>query len=205
MAASYPFLALTEDFALLETWLHDHGAVRYGGQAEDGALVMHFPQFGPVSLWPEKPDYDRYKPGSAEWKAAVLSRIDRVEDPLARPRVNQLESPVAGVVPPLFDPRGFWRSGSIWFPPALHKRLPGLAAVSAQLERWFRKHPTVFDDRRKEPMNEFPFALCGFFHTRLYALPAAYRYLTSGGAFVHRIASAKTVNEFLQSRSEPVA
>jgi hypothetical protein len=157
-------------------------------------------------LWPEKPNLDPYKPGGAEWKAAVISRIERVEDPLARPRVNQRESPVAGVVPPLFDPRGFWRSSDIWFPtPALHKRFPGLAAVSAQLERWFRKHPTVFDDRRREPMNEFPFALCGFFYTRLYAMPAAYRHLTSGGSFVQRIASAKSVKEPLQSRSEPIA
>jgi hypothetical protein len=204
MAASYDFLALPEDFALLETWLHDHGAVRYGGQAADGAIVMHFPQFGPISLWPEKPNLDPYKPGGAEWKAAVISGIVRAQD--HTPRVNQLESPVAGVVPPVFDPRGFWRSSDIWFrTPALHKRFPGLAAVSAQLARWFRKHPTVFDDRRKEPMNDFPFALHGFFYTRLYALPAAYRHLTSGGAFVQRITSAKSVNEFLQSRSEPVA
>jgi hypothetical protein len=170
---------------------------------------MHFPQFGPISLWPEKPDLDRYKPGGPEWKAAVISRIERAED--LTPRVNQLESPVAGVVPPLFDPRGFWRSSGVWFPtPALHKRFPGLAAINNQLERWFRAHPTIFDNRRKgKPIDEFPLTLGGFhFFTRLYALPAAYRHLVSGGAFVHRIASAKMVEEFLLSRSlrsEPVA
>jgi hypothetical protein len=207
MAASYDFVALPEDFTLLETWQHDHGAVRYGGQAADGAIVMHFPQFGPVSLWPEKPNLDRYKPGGPEWKAAVISGIERAED--HTPRVNQLESPIAGVVPPVFDPRGFWRSSDVWFPtPALNKRFPGLAAVNNQLERWFRAHPTIFDNRRKgEPIDEFPFALGGFhgFITRVYALPAAYRHLTSGGTFVHRIASAKSVSEFLRSRSEPVA
>jgi hypothetical protein len=208
MAASYDFVALPEDFALLETWLYDHGAVRYGVQPADGAIVMHFPEFGPISFWPEKPNLDRYK--GSEWKAAALSAIERAEDPLT-PRVNELESPVAGLRQPVSDPRGFWRSSSLWFPtPALHKRFPGLAAINNQLERWFRAHPTIFDNRRREPIDEFPRTLGGFdgFITRVYALPAAYRLLTSGGSFVHRLASAKTVDEFLKSkslRSEPIS
>ena len=209
MAASYDFVALPEDFALLETWLYDRGAVRHGSHPTEGTIVMHFPEFGPISLWPEKPDLDRYKPGGPEWKAAVISRIERVED--FTPRVNQMESPVAGLLPPVSDPRGFWRSANVWFPtPALRKRFPGLAAINNQLERWFRGHPTIFDTRRREPIDEFPLTLGGFdgFITRVYALPAAYRLLTSGGNFVHHLASAKRVDEFLQSRSlrsEPVA
>jgi len=209
MAASYDFVALPEDFALLVTWLYEHGAVRHGSNPADGKIVMHFPEFGPISLWPEKPDLDRYEPGGPEWKAAVISRIERAED--LTPRVNQLESPVAGLLPPVSDPRGFWRSADIWFPtPALGKRFPGLAAINAQLERWFRAHATIFDNRRKgEPIDEFPLTLGGFhgFITRVYALPGAYRFLTSGGSFVHHLASAKTVDEFLRSRSlrsEPV-
>lgn len=100
------------------------GNILPAGPEASFELEVHFPEFGPISFWPEKPEIDRYK--DTEWKAAAIAAIERAENP-ATPRVKELESPVAG--------------------------------------------------------------------------------LTSGGSFVHRLASAKTVDEFLRSRSlrgEPV-
>src|SRR5258708_6032232 len=83
-------------------------------------------RFAWISWGRKKPKLDRYRAGGRGWKAAVFSGIERGED--LKPRGNQLESPLVGVVPPMFDQRGFWRSSDIWFPtPALHKRFPGLA------------------------------------------------------------------------------
>jgi hypothetical protein len=210
VGTSHEFLALDDDWASVVAWLTDHGAVAAGRHPQQGTLIFHFPQLGPLSVWPEHSLAKNYPESSIEWKAAILATAARERDPEV-PHINQLTSPVAGAVPPVHDEGGFWRSAKVWFPtPRLRETFPDLARINGQLERWVRKNPLVFDNTACEHHNPYGEQLGGFagIIRKVHALPTAAARLSSGGTFVAYGTSDKVLSEFLRHRElagNPVA
>jgi hypothetical protein len=205
MSHAHLFLATPTDYQVLADWLREHGAVATNGNylqpdySSSQGLTIHFPQFGPISLWPDMIDGTEYPGGSPRWKLAMLARIRQQAEP-ARKLIDVDNSPVALLKIPHKRNGQLWTTGELEFPTSkLRERFPGLEKYNSQFQRWLRSFPLVFDNTVKPPRNEFLPRLGGMgsFLTRLYSLPEAAQSLAAGQCFVHHLISDLSFERYL--------
>jgi hypothetical protein len=198
MSTSHEFLALPEDFAVVDEFLRTRGADLLARDPERSSLIYHFSALGPVTFW--KAGAVTEASTQSQWKAAMMAELRQRESPEI-PQINQFESPVAGATPPTERVPGVWNSSSVWFAtPRLRETFPALAKINSDFQRWLRRHPLVFDNTGRETFNADPFHLAGFtgLVIKVFALPLAAERLSAGGYFVHQITSATTFSDFLR-------
>ncbi|GAB5404411.1 MAG: hypothetical protein Aurels2KO_26420 [Aureliella sp.] len=197
MATSHTWFATDKDFPLIADWLTNAGAQLVDATLEletistDGSeFVLYFPSIGSPEFWPDEIDLADYEENTAGWKQAVLTKIS-AEDRPQRRMIDPQKSPAAGLKTPYIRDGQYWVSGSLWFPTSnLKKVFPELAKICGRFERWIRKFPTVFDNRKGDNQSTFDRQIC---HCNIVqcinALPDAYSLLNDGACVVDYMTS----------------
>ncbi|MEQ1761910.1 MAG: hypothetical protein ABL984_02060 [Pyrinomonadaceae bacterium] len=156
-------MATDEDLPLIFDWLKDAGAepVAKGLDVSDfGAtgheIVLYFPAIGNLNFWDNPIVVNDFPENSASWLNAFLTKIKQDEAPSKR-MVDPNKTPTAGLrLPELRDDR-YWVFGELWFPTInLRKKFPELGKICGRFERWIRKFPNVFDNRKYPVTHLFP-------------------------------------------------
>lgn len=154
MATAHTFFATDEDLPLILDWLKDAGAVPVAdglSVTDFGAtghkIALYFPAIGGLHLWKNPIAVDDFPENSNEWRDALFTKM-KEEDP-ERPWVDSTKTPSAGLKLPELRDHHYWVSGELWFPTInLRKKFPELGKVCGRFERWIRKFPCVFDNRK---------------------------------------------------------
>lgn len=199
MATAHTFLATDEDLPLILEWLKDAGAVPVAQEldiADFGAtgheIALYFPAIGNLNFWENPIEVNKFANNSAGWLNALLTKLKQEEEP-AKKMVDPNRTPSAGLrLPELRDNR-YWVSGEVWFPTInLRKKFPDLAKICGRFERWIRKFPCVFDNRKgTAEYHLFPnqIAQAGIVKC-INALPHAYTLLADGHKMFDYMVSA---------------
>lgn len=197
MSTSHTWFATDKDFPLIADWLISSGA-----QPVDAALsietistdgseyVLYFPAIGTPEFWPDHVNLADYAENSTRWRQAVLTKIGTEHRPQRR-MIDPQKSPAAGLKTPYLREGQHWVSGSLWFPTSnLKKVFPELAKICGRFERWIRKFPMVFDNRKGDNQTTFDRQIC---HSNIIqcinALPNAYSLLNDGACMVDYMTS----------------
>lgn len=188
MATAHTFLATDKDLPLILDWLKDAGAVPVAdglNVTDFGAtghrIALYFPEIGNLYLWENRISLSEFPENSAEWLDAFLTKMKQDEEP-ERPWVDPNRTPSAGLkLPELRDDR-YWVSGELWFPTInLGKKFPELAKICGRFERWIRKFPCVFDNRKHPDKYLFPNQIAQADIVKcINALPHAFELLEGG-------------------------
>lgn len=204
MSKSHTWFATKYDAEAILAWLRDAGARQLSGEPIEGGwepdgreFVLHFPSIGPVELWPAEIATPPCGDNSPRAKRTILAMISQRENS-GRPEIDVDRSAVAGMkLPELRDGR-YWVAGHVWFPTSKLKNVfPDLNRICGRLERFFKSHPTVYDNTKGEDTSGFGHQICssGIVH-RIFALPEAYALLKEGAFMVDYFTSPKTYSEF---------
>ncbi len=192
MATSHTWFATDKDLPLIVDWLAESGAqpvdasMNIRNVSTDGSeFVLYFPSIGSPEFWSDEIDLADYEENSPRWKQAVLTKIDSEHRPRRR-MIDAQKSPAAGLKTPYLRDGKYWVSGSLWFPTSnLKKVFPELAKICGRFERWIRKFPTVFDNRKGDNQTSFDGQIChGGIVQCINALPDAYSKLADGERMV---------------------
>jgi hypothetical protein len=204
VSKTHTWFGTKNDANLIASWLRDAGATRIGGGAleYDGStdgreFPIHFPSIGPVEFWPSKISLPACGDNSPRAKRAILTAARQEERP-GRPEIDPDKSAVAGLKLPEFRDRRYWVAGEVWFPTArLKETFPELNRICQKLERFLRKHATVYDNRKGEDQSGFAYQLCmsGVIQ-KVTALPEALELLHGGAFMVDPLTSDKMYKEF---------
>jgi len=188
MTTAHTFFATDEDLNLILNWLKDAGAVPVaeGMDVSDfGAtgtkIALYFPAIGRLEFSQDPIDVDEFPENSAGWLSAFFTRIEQQKSP-GRPIVDSNKTPSAGLrLPELRDGR-YWVSGELWFPTInLRITCPELAKICGRFERWIRKFPCVFDNRKVATQGLFLDQIAQADIVKcINALPEAYSLLENG-------------------------
>ena len=169
-------------------WLKDAGAVPvaegldvtdFGATGHE--IALYFPGTGKLEFYPSRIDITQYPENSATWLNALLNRIRQDETPDQK-IVDSNKTPTAGLkLPELWEDR-FWVTGELWFPTInLRKTFPELAKICGRFERWIRKFPCVFDNRKSMTECRFPNQIAQADIVKcINALPHAFSLLEDG-------------------------
>ena len=197
MATSHTWFATDKDFPLITDWLKGAGAqpvdatLSVENLLPDGSeVVLYFPLMGTPEFWPDDINLADYEENSTRWKQAVLTKIYTENRPHRR-MIDPQKTPVAGLRTPCLRDGRYWVSGSLWFPTSnLRKIFPDLAKICGRFERWIRKFPIFFDNRKGDNQTTFDRQIC---HSNIFqcinALPDAYRLLNDGACMVDYMTS----------------
>ncbi|MBL9091572.1 MAG: hypothetical protein JNL96_10130 [Planctomycetaceae bacterium] len=205
MATSHTFFATDKDWPLIVDWLIDAGA-----QSVDQALtiaripangsefVLYFPAIGAPEFWPDQICLNEYEENTTRWRQALLTKIETEKRPQRR-MIDPQKSPAAGLKTPCLRDGQYWVSGCLWFPTSnLKKVFPELAKVCGRFERWIRKFPTVFDNRKSDNRSTFDRQICRSGVVKcVTALPDAYSLLNDGMCMVDYMTSDYTFQRCL--------
>lgn len=188
MATAHTFLATDEDLPLILDWLKDAGAVPVAEEldvtdfgATGHKIALYFPSIGKLKYSQDPIVVNEFPENSPSWLDALLNRMKQQETP-GRKIVDSNKTPSAGLRLPELREGRYWVSGELWFPTInLRKKFPELAKICGRFERWIRKFPCVFDNRK--PVTE------GLFLNQIAqadivkcinSLPRAYQLLEDG-------------------------
>lgn len=211
MAQTHTWFATADDLPLILEWLHGAGATLVGTPRQiteltaDGTeRVLYFPAIGPLEYWPTSISLDDYPCNSTQWHDAVLAKIRQQEEPTLR-MVNPRKTPVAGLQLPVLRDSKFWVSGCLWFPTSnLKATFPDLHKVCQRFERWVRKFPAVFDNRKGENSTQYDDQIGhGGVVQCVNALPAALELLEQGANMLDYMTSPKCCNDYISRWTEP--
>ena len=192
MATSHTWFATDKDLPLIVDWLIESGAqtvdtsLNIRNVSTDGSeFVLYFPSIGSPEFWPDEIDLADYEVDTPQWKQAVLTKIDTKRRPQRR-LIDPQKSPAVGLKTPKLRDDQYWVSGSLWFPTSnLKKVFPELARICSRFERWIRRFPMVFDNRKGDNQTSFDSQIChGNIVQCINALPDAYLKLTDGARMV---------------------
>ncbi|MBN8624258.1 MAG: hypothetical protein J0M17_02095 [Planctomycetes bacterium] len=200
MATSHTWFATDKDWPLILGWLMDAGAQPVDQAltiasipANSSEFVLYFPAIGAPEFWPDQICLNEYEENTTRWRQALLTKIDTEQRPQRR-MIDPQKSPVAGLRTPYLRDGQYWVSGCLWFPTSnLKKVFPELARICGRFERWVRKFPTVFDNRKGDNQSTFDRQIC---HSSVVqcvtALPDAYSLLNDGMCMVDYMSSDYT-------------
>lgn len=200
MATSHTFLATNEDLPLILDWLKAAGAVSVAGieindfGATGHKIALYFPEIGNLHFLENPISLSEFSENSAEWRRAFLTNLEQDKD-LERNWVDSNRTPSAGLkLPDLLEDR-YWVSGALWFPTSnLRKTFPELGKLCGRFERWIRKFPCVFDNRKNPIKNLFPNQIAQADIVKcITALPDAYRLLNDGHKMLDYMVSSSRV------------
>lgn len=187
MSKTHDWFATGDDLKLIGEWLKSAGAVVAAtglspvNMVADGSeVVLHFPNVGPIELWPDDIELADYPVNSNRWRRALIAREQN------KPMVDADRSAAAGLLLPEFRDDLFWISGSLWFPGAnLKTSFPELNNICSRFERWIKRFPIIFDNRKTEVFSPYSRQLLigGIIH-KVVALPAAEQLLKDGAWMV---------------------
>ncbi|TWT63920.1 hypothetical protein [Rubinisphaera italica] len=197
MATSHTWFATDKDISLILDWLVKAGAQSvdkvhniedFSTNGSECAIV--FPTIGPTVYWPDPINLSEYEENTSYWRQAILTKRDIELHPQCR-MIDPQKSPTAGLKLPYLRDGKYWAAGSLWFPTInLKKVFPELARICGRFERWIRKFPTVFDNRKGKNKTEFDHQIC---HSSIIqcinALPDACSLLKNGACMVDHMTS----------------
>lgn len=205
MAQTHTWFATSDDLPLILNWLCDKGAALADNSLPitelppDGSeRVLHFASLGAIEYWPTSISPSDYPNNSPQWRDAVLAKIRQEENPQRR-MVNPAKTPAAGLKLPVLRDGNYWVSGCLWFPtPNLKSTFPELHKICQRFERWVRKYPAVFDNRRGENTTRYHNQLGhnGIVHC-INALPHAMKLLNEGANMLDHMTSPKCCDDFI--------
>jgi hypothetical protein len=188
MATAHTFLATDEDLPLILDWLKNAGAVPVANGldvtdfgATGHKIALYFPAIGSLHFWKNPIAVDEFPENSAEWLNALLTKIKQEEEP-ERKRVDPNKTPSAGLHLPELREDRYWVSGELWFPTInLRKKFPDLGKICGRFERWIRKYPCVFDNRKGKFDGPFVDQIAQASIVKcINALPSAFELLRNG-------------------------
>ena len=90
MAKTHYWFGTDKDNALIIDWLTENGAIPiyttfdaldYNSRQD---ILLHFPDIGPIELWPKKIKLSKYPENSPRWREALLIRADQKQNPHRR-------------------------------------------------------------------------------------------------------------------------
>ena len=188
MATAHTFLATDEDLPLVLNWLRDAGAVPvaegldvtdFGTTGHE--IALYFPAIGKLEYLQDPIDLSEFSENSPSWLDALLNRMRQKETP-GRRIVDSNNTPSAGLRLPELREDRYWVSGELWFPTInLRKKFPELGKLCGRFERWIRKFPCVFDNRKGPAEYLFPNQIAQLDIVKcINALPHAYKLLENG-------------------------
>jgi hypothetical protein len=211
MAQAHTWFATSDDLPLILNWLCEAGATLADSSVpitelhSDGSeRVLYFPSLGPIEYWPASISLTDYTNNSPQWRDAVLPRIRQEEEPQLR-LVNPAKTPSAGLKLPSLRDGNYWVSGCLWFPTSnLKTTFPELHKTCQRFERWVRKFPAVFDNRKGESSTKYHNQLghSGLVHC-INALPGALKLLDEGAYMLDYMTSPKCCADFISRWTMP--
>lgn len=200
MANSHTFFATDDDLSEIIDWLLDAGAAPVYDKldltdlrATGHEIVLYFPAIGQVEYFANPVNLNEYPENSSHWLQALLNWIKQKENPVRR-MVDPGKTPAAGLRLPIMRDDRYWVSGEIWFPTInLRQTFPELGRICGRFERWIRKFPCVFDNRKSNYDGPFRNQIAQADIVQcINALPSAFKLLEDGHHMVDHMVSSKS-------------
>jgi hypothetical protein len=205
MAQTHTWFATSDDLPLILNWLCEAGATLADTSvpitdlhADGSERVLHFSSLGPIEYWPASISLGDYPNNSPQWRDAVLTKLRQEENTQLR-MVNPSKTPAAGLILPVLRDGNYWVSGCLWFPTSnLKTTFPELLKICQRFERWIRKFPVVFDNRKGENTTKYNGQIGhGGIVQCINALPNAMKLLDEGANMIDYMTSPKSCADYI--------